>query len=186
MSEPDGYLDGPDTHPQVSRAGYGEIGPYVYEADWRERYPNLTDEHFRACREAAEAEKPAERLRSLLPELQIVDDFMLRRDMSAEQLAMSDVEVRCWQVIAEMRRDPDREEASRSQATRRTWTEAELIEQMQRLAAKLGHTPRKPDLQADPESPSEYWYSKIFGGLRAAQEAAGLEPNERGQEAKAA
>lgn len=61
--------------------------------------------------------------------------------------------------------------------------DADMIRYMQDLAARLGRTPTKVDLdEAGP--PSVLSYQKHFGSLRAAQAAAGLVPNGRGRPAR--
>jgi hypothetical protein len=62
------------------------------------------------------------------------------------------------------------------------YTDEELLDHLQRLAEELGRTPTAEDIhEADGASPGTYNWR--FGGLRRAQEEAGLESNKRGPDA---
>jgi hypothetical protein len=52
-----------------------------------------------------------------------------------------------------------------------------LINRLRGLANRLGRTPSIYDINADPETPFHMTYVRRFGSIRAAQLAAGLEPN---------
>jgi hypothetical protein len=52
-----------------------------------------------------------------------------------------------------------------------------LIERLQALAARLGHTPLQREVDADEDSPCRVTYVNRFGSRNAALEAAGLPPN---------
>lgn len=52
-----------------------------------------------------------------------------------------------------------------------------LVAHLARMDARLGHTPRIKDMNADPLSPSHMVYVRRFGSIQGAQRAAGLEPN---------
>jgi hypothetical protein len=65
--------------------------------------------------------------------------------------------------------------------TRRCWTQAEAIAALQQLALELGHTPTQ--LEADAagdKAPTKYTLCTLFGSVRAAQSAAGLDHNKSG------
>lgn len=57
-------------------------------------------------------------------------------------------------------------------------TEAQLIQRMRTLADKVGRTPTKRDLLEAGYAHSAF--RRVFGSIREAQIAAGLEPNNRG------
>jgi len=59
-------------------------------------------------------------------------------------------------------------------------SDGEKIEALQRLAAKIGRTPGMNEASADPDTPTHMTYVRTWGSWRAACEAAGLRPNERG------
>lgn len=61
----------------------------------------------------------------------------------------------------------------------RTWSDEELLEHLRTLSRKLGRTPTANHLIAH-SPPSHVTYYERFGSLRAAQKAAGLEPNTLG------
>lgn len=56
----------------------------------------------------------------------------------------------------------------------------QLIEDMQRLARRLGRTPGQPQINAH-APPYHMDYYRYFGSVRAAQQAAGLTPNKIGR-----
>lgn len=64
---------------------------------------------------------------------------------------------------------------------RRCWTQAEAIAALQLLALEMGRTPtqRESDAAAD-KAPSKYTLCALFGSVRAAQSAAGLDHNKSG------
>jgi hypothetical protein len=60
---------------------------------------------------------------------------------------------------------------------RKPQTRNHLIERLQDLAARLGHTPSHREVDADDDSPCRVTYVRRFGSWQAALEAAGLPPN---------
>jgi hypothetical protein len=60
---------------------------------------------------------------------------------------------------------------------RKPQTRDYLIERLQALAARLGHTPTQQEVDADPYSPCRVTYAHRFGSWNAALEAAGLPLN---------
>ena len=60
-----------------------------------------------------------------------------------------------------------------------SYSEAELIRHLQKLATLLGRTPTRFDMNAA-DGPSHTVYTRHFGTLRNAQASAGLKPNGRG------
>jgi hypothetical protein len=60
---------------------------------------------------------------------------------------------------------------------RKSQTRDYLIERLQSLASRLGHTPLQREVDADVDSPCHVTYARRFGSWNAALEAAGLPLN---------
>jgi hypothetical protein len=60
---------------------------------------------------------------------------------------------------------------------RKPQTRDHLIERLQALAERLGHTPLQREVDADADSPCRVTYVRRFGSWHAVLEAAGLPPN---------
>jgi hypothetical protein len=58
-----------------------------------------------------------------------------------------------------------------------TYSRDGLLDELAALAERLGRTPNQLDINADPDTPCHVTYVRRFGSIRAAQIAAGLEPN---------
>lgn len=54
------------------------------------------------------------------------------------------------------------------------YSDAELLDALERLAERLGHTPRERDVTAHPDVPSHKTYVNRFGSWRNALETAGI------------
>lgn len=63
---------------------------------------------------------------------------------------------------------------------KRQYSDVYLLNALRGLATELGWTPGIADVNAREDLPSHTTYFNRFGSMRAAQEAAGLEPNQRG------
>lgn len=63
----------------------------------------------------------------------------------------------------------------------REHTDDSLLIWLQDLAVRLGHTPTRAEINAEPDTPWHMTFVRNFGSIAEAQEAAGLSPNGVGQ-----
>ena len=120
---------------------------------------------------------------SVQPPAVVARIVKLRRQNVSLSLIAVETKLSRGAVSSVLRREgvrPSETAVRRAKGRERVRRQKELVEVLQKVAARLGHTPCERELRAAPEVPAHSSFVKVFGSLRAAQRRAGLKPNAQG------